>query len=92
MAENGAEIIIEASDTSSTRQSEEPESQDGEEDDGTRTPQAAAPAEGASRPQRGPQTITSMSFYIIIGTEFEKYLRNGLDVFQLWEEKRPRVV
>jgi len=61
MAENGAEIVIEMDDdeSSTSRPSEEPESQDdAEEEEGTRTPQAAPAAE--SRPQRNAQTITSM--------------------------------
>lgn len=60
MAENGAEIVVEMGDASSTRPSEEPESQGGGEDDGSRTPQATASAEEARRPQWGAQTITSM--------------------------------
>ena len=62
MAENGAEIVIEMDDdaSSTSRPSEEPESQeDAEEEEGTRTPQAAPAME--SRPQRNAQTITSMS-------------------------------
>lgn len=61
MTENGAEIVVEMSDTSSARQSEEPDLEQGIEDDGSRTPQAAtAEAEEAPRPQRHAQTITSM--------------------------------
>ena len=61
MTENGAEIVVELSETSSSRPSEEPELQSQGEDEGSRTPQATASTEEARRPMRSAQTITSMS-------------------------------
>ena len=61
--ESGTEVTFDMSEDSTTNASEEPESQQDGEDDGSRTPQAtqAAGRAGAAQTQYTPQTITSMS-------------------------------
>ena len=60
-AEDGAEITFEMTDESSANASEEPESQQEGDEDGSRTPTDAPQSEESASAQRAPQTITSMS-------------------------------